>query len=214
MVLVGWRLLQLRCGLLPLRVRLRLFPVQYQLLAQPVLRRIRQLLLCPRVWPGSCCGGCGSCGGGCGSSCGSCCGFLVLQLGMLRIGSCGGGCGVASCGGPVVRVVGWPADRVVAAPSGCGVIGSSGCGATTAGSRRKPRPIPEGEFQPRTPTIRTRRRGLNERSPKPDFADVGQRPGIGGPSAAGADADPGTGRYSRDRAGDGAQAGSDTAAER
>ena len=44
MVLVGWRLLQLRCGLLPLRVRLRLF-VQYQLLAQPVLHELRQLLL-------------------------------------------------------------------------------------------------------------------------------------------------------------------------
>src|ERR1700733_5299864 len=78
MVLVGRRLLQLRCGLLPLRVRLRLFPVQYQLLAQPVLRRIRQLLSVARLllrrlrhlrrwlwqllWIG----------------------FLVLQLGRLR----------------------------------------------------------------------------------------------------------------------------------
>jgi hypothetical protein len=45
MVLVGRRLLQLRRGLLALRVRLRLFPVQYQLLAQPVLHELRQLLL-------------------------------------------------------------------------------------------------------------------------------------------------------------------------
>ena len=44
MVLVGRRLLQLRRGLLALRVRLRLFPVQLLLLAQLVLHQLRQLL--------------------------------------------------------------------------------------------------------------------------------------------------------------------------
>ncbi len=46
MVLVGWRVLQLRRGLRPVfvRLRLRLLPVQLVLLAQLVLRRLRQLL--------------------------------------------------------------------------------------------------------------------------------------------------------------------------
>ncbi len=45
MVLVGSRLLQLRCRLRTLRVQLRLLPVQHQLLAQLVLHELRQLLL-------------------------------------------------------------------------------------------------------------------------------------------------------------------------
>jgi hypothetical protein len=49
MVLVGRRVLQLRCRLRSLCVRLRLFPVQHQLLAQPVLRRLRQLLSLARL---------------------------------------------------------------------------------------------------------------------------------------------------------------------
>jgi hypothetical protein len=152
------------------------------------------------LWPGSCCGGCGTCGGGCGSSCGSCSSYC--SSGCCGVGSCGGGCGVASCGGPCGSGCGLACGPSCGCSGGCGVIGSSGCGATAPTG--KPKPIPEGEFQPRTydPDAPPR---TNERAPKPASPTSASGPGSAGPPPAGADVDTGTGRYSRDRAGDGAK---------
>jgi hypothetical protein len=168
---------------------------------------------------GGCCGtsGCGTCGGcgsGCGGSCwgGSCCatsgcgssccgvtgGCGSLGCGSYGCGGCSSGCGLA-CGSDC--------------SGGCGVAGS-GCGAVTTPPGTKPKPVPDGEFQPRTydpgaptPAERTPRRG-----PRPDSGDGGPAPlpggaggaGPAGPPAAGMDAEPGAGKpYTRERSGDG-----------
>jgi hypothetical protein len=140
----------------------------------------------------SCCGSsfCGSPCGGC-SSCGSsgCCGSG--GCGFSGCGSpCGGGCGLAcgpSCGG--------------CGAGGCGTAGS-GCGATTLPPGTKPKPVPDEGFTPRTydPDAPAPRPGPAERPtrPAPATAPIG-----GPPAATGTEADPGTGRYSRDRSGDG-----------
>ena len=141
------------------------------------------------LWPGSCCGGCGTCGGGCGS-CGvsSYCGS-----GCSGVGGCGGGCGVASCGGLCGSGCGLACAPSCGCSGGCGVSG--GCGATAPAG--KPKPVPDGEFQPRTydPDAPPR---PNERSPKP--APSTSAGGLVSPPPAGADVDTGAGRFSRDRA--------------
>jgi hypothetical protein len=151
-------------------------------------------------WPGSCCGGCSSCGGGCGSSCGSCCGISSgCSSGCCGIGGCSGGCGVASCGGFCGSGCTLACGPSCGCSSGCGT--SSGCGASTPAPAGKPRPEPDGGFTPRpSPTYDDAAPKPTERSPRTPLTNP---PAGGSPPAAGMDADPGTGRYSRDRAGDG-----------
>jgi hypothetical protein len=159
-------------------------------------------------WPGGgCCGtsgccGSGCCGSGCGGSCwgGSCCATSGCGSCCGVSGGCGSGCGLA-CGPDCCGT------------GGCGTT-SSGCGAVTPAPGTRPKPVPEGDFQPRTydpgspaPAERSPRRGPRTDSGESSPAPLPGPTGAAGPPAAGADADPGTARpYARDRSLDGTKA--------